>query len=258
MGCVLFAGLLLGPGLSSEARAWGGCEHERVLEETLDVAGSERLSIVAAAGDLDIEGEEGIEQVSVRARVCASKADWAAATSVQLEAGGEARLEVLMPEARQQFSWGDQYLYVDLEIVVPTGLALDIRDSSGDIDLSDVGAVTIKDSSGDIDIRTSGSVSLEDSSGDIELSDIRGDVTVVHDSSGDIEGRNISGNVVVAHDSSGDIQFQDVANDVLIERDSSGDIVAQGVGGDFVVLRDGSGGISHRDVQGSVQIPEDD
>jgi DUF4097 and DUF4098 domain-containing protein YvlB len=215
------------------------------------------LAIVAGAGDLEIIGDEGSDTVSVRARICASKPEWAEKAGVAMSSEGDARVEVIIPETSRMGGWGDNYLMVDLLVRVPADVALDVRDSSGDVEMKDVGAVSIEDSSGDIEIFQAASVVVSDSSGDIELEQITGDVTVVQDSSGDIRGRGVGGSVVVTRDSSGDIRFRDVSKDFLVERDSSGDVVAEGVGGDFAVLRDGSGEIRHSDVMGSVDIPEE-
>ena len=246
VACLLMAGTI---------QAWGGCEHERKLEESMRVSG-DTLAIVAGAGELEVVGDEAADAVSVRARICASKEAWAEEAGVAMSGDGDARVEVLIPETSGA-GWGNNYLTIDLLVRVPADLELDVRDSSGDVVMRGVGAVSIKDSSGDIEISNAESVVVQDSSGDIELEAISGDVTVAQDSSGDIRGRNVGGSVVVARDSSGDIRFRDVSNDFLVERDSSGDVIAQGVGGDFAVLQDGSGEIRHSDVLGSVDIPED-
>jgi hypothetical protein len=242
--------------LAGNALAWGGCEHKRVIEEDMSLGGSETLSVTAAAGDLDIRGDGASGRVGVRATVCASKAEWAEETRLAMSSGSSPEIAVVTPDTSGLMSWGNQYVYVDLELTVPEGLGLQVRDSSGDMEISGAGAVSVKDSSGDIEVRDTRSVVLEDSSGDIEIDRISGDVTVVQDSSGDIRGRDIGGSVIVARDSSGDIRFESVEGDFLVERDSSGDVVARTIGGDFAVLRDGSGEIRHSDVQGEVQVPE--
>ncbi len=243
-------------GLCGPALAWDDCENRRVIEETLDVSATELLQIVAGAGELEITGREGQQSASVTATVCASSEEYAEASRLDIASGGTARIATVMPEV-DGGGWGSgRYLYIDLEIIVPETLSLDVRDSSGDMVLRRVGAVTIQDSSGDIEVSSAASVELKDSSGDIELETISGDVVVVADSSGDIRGEDIGGSVVVERDSSGDIRFRGVGADFLVERDSSGDIVANTVGGDFSVIKDGSGSINYRDVQGEVRIPE--
>ncbi|MEJ2535079.1 MAG: DUF4097 family beta strand repeat-containing protein [Gammaproteobacteria bacterium] len=245
--------------ISSAAPAWD-CEHRREIEKTLDVSGSRALDVIAAAGDLEIRGREGLGEVRVDATVCASEGEWADETDVEVEAGDVATVAVRLPGRENGSSWfGNDYLTVDLSLEVPAGLALAVKDSSGDIVITGTGSVSVRDSSGDIELeRIAGDVLLADSSGDIELRGVSGRVEVEQDSSGDIEGRDIGGGVLVARDSSGDIRFRDVRGDLIVERDSSGDIVASGVSGDFRVLRDGSGSIRHDGVEGEVQIPEKD
>ncbi len=242
---------------ATSAQAWD-CKYEKDIDQTLDLAGSDQLFVVAGAGDLEIKGESGADEARIRGKVCSSSEEWLAETSISATGGDEAEIAVVMPDVDWNWSLtGSKYIYIDLELVVPDDIPLDIKDSSGDLDVRDVASTAIKDSSGDIDVEgLTGQLVLEDSSGDIELRDIDGDVTVEHDSSGDIYGRNIQGSVLVAKDSSGDIRFREVRDDFTVERDSSGDIVANGVGGDFRVLKDGSGDISHSNVAGDVQKPD--
>lgn len=234
------------------------CDYRLEINEVLDVGSSDSLSIEAAAGDLEIVRSKSSDEVSIRGIVCASSKELQDAASLDIAGGSSARIAVVLPEMKSNWSWtGQTYVAMDLELSVPADLPLKIRDSSGDVEISGTGPVDLTDSSGDIELNDiEGDIVLSDSSGDIDLRDITGDVTVGRDSSGDMEGRRITGNVRVVRDSSGDIRFREVSSNVVIEADSSGDIVAETVGGDFVVQRDGSGSISHRDITGSVEIPE--
>ena len=239
------------------AQAWD-CEFEKDIEASLSLSDSERLVVSAAAGDLEIVGRTGTTEARVRGKLCASKEEWLEQAELITEGGRDARITVSLPDSGNGWSWtGSRYVYMDLEIEVPPTIALEIRDSSGDVDIDGTGAVILEDSSGDIDIENvTGDVVLEDSSGDIDLLAITGDVTVRQDSSGDIDGRRIEGSVRVEKDSSGDIRFEQVRDDFVVERDSSGDIVADTIGGDFRVIKDGSGEIRSRDVSGAVEIPD--
>ncbi|NNE06214.1 MAG: hypothetical protein HKN15_10875 [Xanthomonadales bacterium] len=240
---------------------WGeDCEYSRDIEATLDVSGSELLAVVARAGTLVINGESDRSEVEIHARVCASEKDWLEESSVETREAKTARIEVEIPDFDGGWSlWGgNRYVRVDLELVVPENLALDIKDSSGSMKLHGAGAATIIDSSGSIAVEDSnGTVSVRDSSGSVRFARINGDVIIESDSSGSISGKDIRGSVLVKKDSSGGISFTDVAGDFTVERDSSGSISANGVGGDFVVLKDGSGGISSRGVKGEVRTPLD-
>lgn len=248
--------VLLAVLVTGSAQAWD-CKYEREIDATLVLDGSEQLSVLAGAGDLEITGQAGLGAARVRGKVCASEEEWMAEAAILTEGGRNAEIAVSLPDTDGGWSFmGSRYVYIDLRIEVPDSMPLDIQDSSGDVKIAGTASIAIRDSSGDVDIENvNGGVVLEDSSGDINLQDIGGDVTVRHDSSGDIYGRAIEGSVLVEKDSSGDIRFRDVRDDFVVERDSSGDIVAETVGGDFRVLRDGSGDISPRDVSGEVAIP---
>ena len=249
---LLFTGLL-----ATSAQAWD-CKYSKDISINQDLSGSDQLSVIAAAGDLKITGKANIDEARVTGRVCASKKEWLDQSEVLTEGGSNAEIVVDLPDIDS--SWGltgNRYVYVDIEIEVPHDIALDVVDSSGDLEIHSTASVSVKDSSGDIAIDdVQGDVVVLDSSGDIELEDINGNVTVESDSSGDIEGSDIKGFVLVEKDSSGDIRFKNVGEDFVVEKDSSGDIVAKTIGGDFRVLKDGSGSISSKDVTGETDIPD--
>lgn len=255
---LLLAALLLIQ-ISSEASA-ESCRYEKNINKTLDVSKSELLAISATAGDLDIVGVSQSGQVIIHGRVCASKESWLEQSKIITTAGKHAEIIVDLPDSSGSWtSFGSSYAWMDLHIEVPQDLALDIKDSSGDMLLQNIAAVEIKDSSGDIEVESArGTISISDSSGDIEIEGAEGDLTIESDSSGDIDVIDINGNVLVKSDSSGDIEVSDVSNDFVVERDSSGDISAEDVGGDFRVLKDGSGDIDSRGVEGEVDIPSKD
>lgn len=243
---------------TAQAWDWGDCKYERTVEATLNLDGSEALAIQAAAGDLRVTGRSGTSVAKATGKVCASEKAWLEESRLVTEEGKNASIAVSLPDSSGWTFMGSRYLYMDVEIEVPDNIALDIRDSSGDIDVEKTASVSVQDSSGDIDIgQVKGVVTLEDSSGDIDLRDINGDVLVRRDSSGDIYGRGIQGSVRVEKDSSGDIRFRDVSADFVVEKDSSGDIIADGIGGDFRVLKDGSGDIRSSNVTGEVDVPSD-
>jgi len=266
----LFAALVLATG-SAHAL---GCEYERNIDVDVVLAGSEKLTVVAAAGELHISGRTGITEARAHGRVCVSEEKWLDEAKLDTEGGRGARVAVVLPDHGGWKLFGSHYAYMDLTIEVPEGTALDVQDSSGDIGIDNVGPLTVHDSSGNIDIDHAGPLSVRDSSGDIDIDDVKGDitvedssgyidvhgvdgnVTVVSDSSGDIRGSDIQGGVLVQKDSSGNIRFIDVRDDFVVERDSSGDVAAEDIGGDFRVLSKGSGRISSKGVSGKVETPE--
>ena len=235
------------------------CKYEKEIESTLDLAGTQSLTVLAKAGRLSINGKSGTDEAVIKGRICASSEEWLDESGVETRTGDIARIEVVLPDTDGGWSFmGNRYARLDLELAVPAGLPLDVVDSSGSMTIESVGSLSVKDSSGSIKILdVDGSVSVRDSSGSITLTGIDGDVTIVSDSSGSIKGQDIKGSVLVKKDSSGSIRFRDVTRDFVVERDSSGDIVAERIGGDFRVLKDGSGSIHSSDVAGEISLPVD-
>jgi len=251
-------GCLLIYQFSTEASAdW--CKYEKEINLTLDLSASDVLAISAAAGDLDIVGVSGSDQAVIRGKACASKESWLEESEVNTVTGRHAEITVDLPDTDGGWSLtGNSYAWIDLEIEVPQELALEVKDSSGDILLKNTTVVQIQDSSGDIEVeRARGPISIRDSSGDIDIDEAKGGITIEADSSGDIYASDISGSVLVKQDSSGDIRISHVSDDVVVERDSSGDIRVTDVGGDFRVLKDGSGSIESNDVKGETQLPQE-
>jgi hypothetical protein len=248
------------------AAAWeGGCDAIADRQAEVDAAGAERVEVLAGAGDLQVTGRSGT-QVHATGRACASDEDELARVQVRAERDGAVvRVVADIPRDTED-------AYLDLRIDVPEGVpvritdssgdlrvrhvaALDLRDSSGDVEIEDVpGEVKVEDSSGDVDIDDAiGSVTLEDSSGELYLTSV-GDTHVVSDSSGDIR-ISRAGAVRIDVDSSGEIVCRDVTGNVSVGEDSSGSIQVSNVGGDFTVNSDGSGDIEYADVAGSVSVP---
>ena len=181
-----------------------GCKFERLLDQTLDVSGSQLLAIAAGAGELEIVGISGLYEVKISGKVCVSEKRWQDQARLETHSGERAEINVVLPEVDSGWSyWGSKYAYMDLVLEVPEGLALQLSDSSGDIKIENISGLSLKDSSGDIEIRNAaGLVEIEDSSGDIDVRGLQGDFTIIHDSSGNIRGSDIDGNVLVKADRS--------------------------------------------------------
>jgi len=232
------------------------CRYEESREGTVDASGLERVVVEARAGSLVIRGRAGLEEVRAEGVACAGKSDHLESIRLITERSGTtARVEVEIPDVDWSFFSGSSPR-LDLEVDVPAGVALEVRDSSGAMEIRGVGSADVKDSSGEIVIEdVSGDLRIDDSSGSIEVSDVAGDVRL-EDSSGGIEVRRVMGSVVVDRDSSGSIEIERVEHNVLVRRDSSGSISVADIGGDFTVERDTSGGIRFDRVEGRVDIPE--
>jgi DUF4097 and DUF4098 domain-containing protein YvlB len=259
-----------------------GCEFHAQRDLDLPTEGLNLLRLQTRAGDLKITGVAGLKKIEMRGRACASTAEALEQLQLQHNRNG-ATLSVMTtsPESQGGFKlFGSNYAQIDLDVRVPEGFDLDLTDSSGDIDIDDVGAVDLTDSSGDISIRgargevriadSSGDIEVErtdanvtilnDSSGDIEIDGVRRGVSIESDSSGDIEIDNVDGNVRVGNDSSGDIRMSHIGGNADVGNDSSGSIIVDGVKGDFTVKHKSGGknNISHSNVGGRVSLPERD
>ncbi|MGI9236959.1 MAG: hypothetical protein ACR2QZ_06155 [Woeseiaceae bacterium] len=122
---------------------------------------------------------------------------------------------------------------IDLKISVPAGMALEIDDGSGSIELRDIAAdVSIDDGSGSIQVHGVASLSIDDGSGSIDITSAAGDVAIV-DGSGSIKVRSVGGSVSID--------------------DGSGSITVSDVESDLIIVDDGSGGVDHSDIRGSVR-----
>jgi hypothetical protein len=231
------------------------CKYQEDLDLSIAVGGGDVLRLLAGSGSLQVDGVEGLTEVRAEARACASHEEFLEDLDLTFDMNGDQLLvETHYPDFDGTRSWGNRYARLDLRLEVPMGMAADIRDSSGEMALAGMGALTVEDSSGEIEIHgITGSVKIDDSSGEIEVWDVTGDVEI-DDGSGEINLENIRGGVTI-DDGSGEIDARNVEGTFRVVRDGSGSIEVDGVGGDFVVERDGSGSIRHRDVSGTVDIP---
>jgi hypothetical protein len=229
---------------------------ERSLD--VDAGGVRTFKLDTGAGDLDVVGVPGLARIEIRGKACASEeAALAGIQFVEQHEGAVASVATKIPN--EGFQWalfGGQYAYLDVHVRMPAGMKLDLRDSSGDLEVSGLtGGVDVVDSSGDITLRDlGGPVNVTDTSGDIDVRGIAGDFTVISDTSGDIQIADVRGDALVREDSSGDVEFHRVAGNARVDRDSSGDIEFDDIGRDAGVGSDSSGEIRARHVRGNFNV----
>jgi hypothetical protein len=229
------------------------CKHEAERAVNVGAAGARLLELDAGSGSLKIVGKPGTNSVVIRGRACASDADLL--DEIKLEARRDGNSVIVRANVRDHndFSFrGREYARLDVVMEVPAGMAANIDDGSGSIELSHMGAVDIDDGSGSIIGDDLGAVRIDDGSGEIELDGVRGRVDI-KDGSGEITLRNVDGEVDI-DDGSGEINVRVAKSSIRIS-DSSGSISVSDVSGDFVVAEDGSGGIDYDNVRGRVDIP---
>jgi hypothetical protein len=168
------------------------CSDARNFSDEISATSLNALLVDAEAGDLRIEGRNGINEVRVYATACSSD-DWTTDdVDFQLfRSGGEARLITDVP--------GYDNARLDLTIEVPVDFDINVYDLSGDIDIEDVYSVWVNDGSGHIDIfRVETDVIVDDDgSGNIDVNDVGGDLIVRRDGSGSISYGNVQGRVLL-------------------------------------------------------------
>jgi hypothetical protein len=222
----------------------------------LPAAGVKQLKLQTQAGDLRIVGVPGLASVELRGKACASSAEQLEQLTLQHTAGaGRLDVNTTAPGEKEFKLFGSSYAYIDLEVRMPQALALELADSSGDVEIADAGSIELTDSSGDIKIRDPrGDVRVRDTSGDIDIKEAQGAITIASDSSGDIEIDGARRDVVVEDDSSGDIEIDKVGGNVRVGRDSSGDIKIRHIAGSAEVGSDSSGMIYADDIKGDFKV----
>lgn len=145
-------------------------------------------------------------------------------------------------QKKNNLSWGNKNIAINLEIEVPRNMDLIIDDGSGSIIVENIdGELKIDDGSGSITLRDIGNeVQIDDGSGSIKIADIDGDVSI-DDGSGSVEMKNINGSVDI-EDGSGEIVAKAIAGDFRVD-DGSGDVIVKDLEGEFNLVDDGSGSI---------------
>lgn len=251
---ILSAIALLGLSLSiTSVHAFGSCKYQGKIDRVVDINDASLIELEAGAGSLNVKGENR-KDVRIQAVLCSSNEEALSEMDVTMvQAKDKVHFETQFP---RRSGWRDnESMSIDLVLSVPQTANLDVKDSSGEAQVSGVASLDMTDSSGRLQIKDiAGPLKVVDSSGELEAKNIKGNVTVT-DSSGGILIKNVSGGLIIEADSSGGIQAKNIAKDVLVKIDSSGAINVQDVGGDFTVEKDTSGGITHKSVVGKVSIP---
>lgn len=226
----------------------------------VDARGATSVRIEASAGSLRVEGRAGITEVHVRGTARAERSSRLGDIKLIAERRGNAVfIKADIPDNRVGL-WdaihGDMgEMALDLVIEVPTSLAIDAADGSGDAEFNNTGALSCDDGSGELFVRSAhGNVRITDGSGNITVDGVEGNVNV-SDGSGNIRASNVTGDFTIGEDGSGDIDASGVGGTMRVENDGSGNIDVDRVAGDFVVESDGSGTIHYATVKGSVSIP---
>lgn len=211
----------------------------------IEAAGIDTFIANTGAGDLKIQGVDGLTQITVIADIYTYgdiKAD------LTLEKNGLHAKLVADFDNNINFSRSP---YIDLTIQVPATMMLTLEDGSGDIDIQGVAAnINLDDGSGDLWIKGGQQLNIVDGSGTIEISHTTGNLTL-EDGSGSIMLKGIGGNAKI-EDGSGDMSVHNVNGHVTID-DGSGDIDVDNTKG-LSIIESGSGDLSVDHINGSVSM----
>ncbi len=244
--------------LSLAGQAFGdSCQYSKDLLQEVDADGIDLAKLNALAGDLVVSGIAEGNSITIRGKACTDTEKHLEEMDLDVERDGSSvTITVIIPSSISS-GWNTEYAYMDLDVDLPQSTPIEIRDSSGNMDLSSASVTSIDDSSGRIRFRNGrADLVLHDSSGNIVITRLNGNISLT-DSSGNIRIREIEGDVHIRRDSSGEIDISHAAKDVVIDRDSSGGIDINQVGGTVTIGRDGSGSIHVSNVSEHVRIGSD-
>lgn len=239
-GCVVIA--------SSPSRA----DFHQQKDLTIDAQALTAMEIEAGAGSLIIRGDDNITEIKVTADIYTDRKHQDA-YELTLDKSGKTGYLVAKNYKTSGF-WNGNSPHINVVVTMPTSLALDVNDGSGDMKISNISSdLYINDGSGDIEVTNiGGSLNIKDASGGMEISNI-GNRTNINDGSGEIEISHINGTLDIV-DGSGEIDVEYIEGNLLID-DGSGTIHASNINGD-AKIDDGSGDLTVKQVTGIITIDD--
>lgn len=199
------------------------CSYQEQIAFNVPSANIKKLDISAGAGTLNVSSSPSATEISVSAMVCASRKSGLDGMGIERIVQGDTQYLWTKIEDQKGGFFSSGYAFIDLEVTVPAGMAVDIKDGSGDLSVSGTGDLSVVDGSGEARIfAIAGNVKVKDGSGELTIEDVQGNVDV-DDGSGEIDIVKVAGAVTV-RDGSGDIDVRDVQLEVTIVEDGSGDV----------------------------------
>ena len=221
---------------------WFGPSETKTVELPLNIAPGKTLKLERTNGDVRVKGGYSEAKLIATAKVRGKDKDDArikadAWTPVVEENDGSVTI-------RQSADSMEE----DIEVQVPSGVNLDIRIESGDVETKETGgSLRLEAKSGDVDVKDfTGSVEIVSFAGDVELRNTDASLIEIENKSGDVSLQNVKGNLVV-RSASGDIQGKDIVGNAISVETVSGDI-------DLDVAESISGALNVRTVSGDILL----
>ena len=246
--------------IPSFAHAADQCKFQAPRNESLNLAGVHTLVIELGQHNLHLNGGTA-NSAEVRGRACASSSD--RLDTLRLVQRREGDRLILSTDNDTEgwsinlFGWSS-YAYLDLQVDVPSNLAVELKVGSGDADVAGIDSLEGRVGSGDLRARNiNGRFDASVGSGDIVAKNI-GEIHVASLGSGDFTVEGVRGNVEIGSIGSGDAALSTVGGNVVVDSIGSGDLSVNDVAHDLRVHSVGSGDVSHHRVAGHVDIPSDD
>ena len=227
-----------------------GCTHTKDLSGEMGAEAAQRLLVNARSGDLTIRGQEGLTEVRVGARACASNRNLLEQMDLKVSQSGDAvQVNVIYPDRLVNES-----AWMDLTIDAPAALVARVDGGSGNTHIVDLAGLDLDKGSGDVEIlRINGDLKLVTGSGNFRLEEVTGKTTL-DSGSGDLVMRKLQGAVRVADKGSGRFEASELGGSLTIRNLNSGDLVLQSVAGDVQIDDKGSGHFLIRDVGKSLTM----
>ena len=212
----------------------------RMEEHPIDVASGGRLEVDLPSGDVHVRSSAGARgsvkaTITALAQTAEEATAWLAETEVRIEPAKDGVRITFVDPRREQKKYGGSRATVDLEILVPEEVHLDLRSNSGDILAEGAfAASTARSSYGDVQVRgVGGDLQATSNSGDIQVADVRGASVVAKTAYGDVEVRRCDVEKVEAGSRSGDVRLQDWKGSRAELETKYGDVLARGAKGDL-------------------------
>ena len=237
---------LISTALAFNVWAFGELSFDKEL--SIDVDRAKDIFIDVGSGNLNVTSGD-VDEVVVKAKIYSSNYrsidNLTEALDNKMDFSINRKGSSIVLKATNKNSWfgfKDAEIDIDLDIIIPRKMDVEIDDGSGDMWITNIGgSLEIDDGSGSTKIdNVSGKVVIDDGSGNLIINNIGSHVTI-DDGSGKILLNHINGNVFV-DDGSGELTMIDIIGDVKVD-DGSGSINVTELVGEFTLIDGGSGSV---------------
>lgn len=251
--CVVTHGSIGGFSLSLAGKA------QRTEQHALALTSGGTLRVDVRCGAVRVRSSD-VEDASVTATIKACAKDEEAAkellgrTHLSLDDGtGEVRLVGATKDEERLHFGSYSTPTIDLEIVVPSSVKLDVTTGSGDIRAEGKGYADARlvSSYGAVSISgVRGNVEAKSSSGDVSVDDAKGSFCSLHSSYGAVSVTRVEADEILAETSSGNVKAADLKAARIALESGYGDIDMKQLDG-LLVAKSASGSVRGRDLTGT-------